>query len=362
VELSTVRDIRQHRVPATPEELADFETDMLAGFVLARASAGLADTTIRRGVGSLEQIRAWFGRPLWEMVPADADAYFGKALRTAASATRRSRAQALVIYFQFLELRYQIELHQLTGMVVSCPIDAMNRPRGSADMAIRIPPSEQEVEALFAGWRQELATCRKYAPSARNYAASRLMSEVGLRVNEARSLDLADVRWELGSFGKLHVRHGKGANGSGPRARMVPLINNAGRTLRWFIEDVWGHFDGDDTRPGAPLLPSERKNRDGSCGRVGTEALRVGLAEAAAAHLPVWADRLTPHVLRHYCASQLYLSGMDLLAIQELLGPHIKHAWVATTMHYVHVQRTWIEQAWIAGSERAAKRLGGLIP
>jgi hypothetical protein len=31
-------------------------------------------------------------------------------------------------------------------------------------------------------------------------------------------------------------------------------------------------------------------------------------------------------------------------------------------MQYVHVQRTWIEEAWIAGSERAAKRLEGLLP
>jgi hypothetical protein len=38
------------------------------------------------------------------------------------------------------------------------------------------------VARLFAGWRQELATCRKFAPAARNYAAARLMAEVGLRV------------------------------------------------------------------------------------------------------------------------------------------------------------------------------------
>jgi hypothetical protein len=25
--------------------------------------------------------RAWLGRPLWEMEPSDADAYFGKVLR-----------------------------------------------------------------------------------------------------------------------------------------------------------------------------------------------------------------------------------------------------------------------------------------
>jgi hypothetical protein len=74
------------------------------------------------------------------------------------------------------------------------------------------------VARLFAGWREELASCRKFAPMARNYAAARLMADVGPRMNEVRHLDLADVKWELGRFGKLHVRHGKGSCGSGPRA------------------------------------------------------------------------------------------------------------------------------------------------
>lgn len=142
------------------------------------------------------------------------------------------------------------------------------------------------------------------------------MSEVGLRINELRHLDLADIKWDLGRFGKIHVRHGKGARGSGPRERMVPLINNAGRTLRWFVEDVWGQLGDDPDRPGAPLFCSERKNTDGSAAWVGSEVVRAGLAEAAAGHLPAWLDRLTPHVLRHFCASQLYFSGMDLIAIQ----------------------------------------------
>ena len=74
MELAVVRDLRQSRAPATPEELADFETDVLAGFVLARASAGLTDGTIRSDIDNLDQIRAWFGRPLWEMEPAGARA------------------------------------------------------------------------------------------------------------------------------------------------------------------------------------------------------------------------------------------------------------------------------------------------
>ncbi|HEY3896392.1 MAG TPA: tyrosine-type recombinase/integrase [Pseudonocardiaceae bacterium] len=34
--------------------------------------------------------------------------------------------------------------------------------------------------------------------------------------------------------------------------------------------------------------------------------------------------------MRHFCASQLYLSGLDLISIQELLG----HSWIASTLNY----------------------------
>jgi site-specific recombinase XerD len=354
--LAAVRDLREHREPATPEEMEEFEVDVLAGFVLARASSGVTDATIRNEVRHLEQIRTWFERALWEMEPADADEYFGRVLRASPSGTRLAKSQALRTYFEFMELRHQVEIHAMTGRVVECPIDDMNRPRGTTDAKIRIPPRAEELAGFFSGWAADLASCRKFAPSARNYTAAKLMADVGLRINEIRNLDLADVKWELGRFGKLHVRCGKGSRGSGPKERMVPLVNGAGTTLRWFIEDVWGQFDDDHTRHGAPLFPSERKNTDGSSARVGSNALRSGLADATAAHLPTWSARLTPHVLRHYCASQLYLEGMDLISIQEMLG----HAWVVTTMRYVHVHRTRIEDAWIAGQERAAKRLEGI--
>jgi site-specific recombinase XerD len=38
--------------------------------------------------------------------------------------------------------------------------------------------------------------------------------------------------------------------------------------------------------------------------------------------------------MRHYCASQLYLSGLDLISIQELLG----HSWIASTLNYLNSQ------------------------
>ena len=151
--LTAVRDLRELRAPATEDELADFETDVLSGFVLARASAGLVDSTIRNDVNHLELIRDWFGRPLWEMQPSDADTYFGKVLRDANPSTRTGRASALTVYFHFLELRHKVELHNLTDSVVECPLDEINRPRASVDPQLRIPPTVDEVEQLFGGWR-----------------------------------------------------------------------------------------------------------------------------------------------------------------------------------------------------------------
>jgi site-specific recombinase XerD len=354
--LAVVRSLREPRASLTGDELADFELDVLSEFVLARHSAGLADSTISNDTRHLQLIRDWFERPLWEMEPRDADRYFGSVLRGVSSATRAGRAQALVTYFAFLELRHKVELYEMTGRVVECPVDEMNRPRMSVDAQIRVPPTEEELERLFAGWRDDLASCRKFAPEARNYALARLSADVGLRINEACRLDLDDVRWELGRWGKLNVRYGKGARRRGPKQRLVPLINDADRVLTWYIEDVWWRFGADDTLPGAPLYPSERQPGTGPGARVRPDGPRRALTEAVERHLPHWAGRLTPHVLRHYCASQLYRLGVDILAIQELLG----QSWISTTMRYVHVHGTRVEDAVMKGRERAAQRWEGL--
>ena len=70
-----------------------------------------------------------------------------------------------------------------------------------------------------------------------------------------------------------------------------------------------------------------------------------------------WSGKLTPHVLRHFCASQLYLGRMNLFAIQELMG----HAWTAMTARYIHVHATHVEDAWVTGQRRVADRWKGLL-
>ena len=56
--LAVVHDLREARALAGPDELAALETDTLAGLVLARAAAGLADSAIAGEVIHLEQVRA----------------------------------------------------------------------------------------------------------------------------------------------------------------------------------------------------------------------------------------------------------------------------------------------------------------
>ncbi|WP_435593638.1 hypothetical protein [Nocardia sp. bgisy118] len=193
-----MRDLREVRAPAGPEEIERFETDVFAGFVLAATRLACRTTRFARTSATWRQVRTWFGKPLWDMLPPDADAYFGMVLRPVLIPTRLARAQALKANFEFLELRHKIEIHNLTGRIVECPIDEINRPRGRCKAKLRIPLAAEQIARLFGGWRRELATCRKFGTVARNYAAARLMSEVGLRVNEARLLDLADIKWDLG--------------------------------------------------------------------------------------------------------------------------------------------------------------------
>ncbi|MFF9512147.1 tyrosine-type recombinase/integrase [Streptomyces sp. NPDC014724] len=179
--------------------------------------------------------------------------------------------------------------------------------------------------------KQRIATARKYGPAARDYAMFRTQYHAGLRSEEASLLDKPDVHFSRGPFGKLHVRFGKGAHTSRPRLRWVPMLDGLDLMLRWFLEDVRSKF------PDSPVLFADES---GGALHRGTIRNRLRYLMELEGRPP--AERFSPHALRRACATHNYERGVDLVAIQQMLG----HWTVSSTMRYVRPSATFIEDAY----------------
>ena len=355
--LAVVRSLSTARSLRTPQEVEDFEQELVDQFSLAVVGAGATDGHVAGDRAVVFEFIRFLGAPVWTATPEDGDRYLVwlRRDRAQAKSTVQLKAWTVARFFDFVEARYQADIYALTGCVLVQPIDEFNRPaKAEYGSSTRVPPTSEEIDTLFGAWRDALPHARKFLPAARDYLAASLWRRVGLRIRETSMLDVRDWRADLGEHGKLHVRYGKGSRGRGPKTRLVPAINQADELLEWWLSQVRYQF-GDDWRdPDVPLLPSERRDRaTGRCTRIGVEPLRAGLGGAVRRWLPAWEGRLTPHGLRHYCASSLYARGLDLKAIQELLG----HEWLSTTTRYIHVHDQHIEQAWAASNERLTGRL-----
>lgn len=355
--LSVVRSSGALRRLVSPQEVDDFEQELVDQYALAAAAVGVTDDRIAQERSVIFAFIRFLGRHVWTAQPQDVDRFLDYQRRELglAHSTVHGKSGTVARFFEFLVGRYQGEIHSLTGQVVGQPVDEFNRPvKADYGGAIRVPPAEDEIEVLFCRWREALPHARKFLPAARDYLAASLWRRVGLRISETVMLDIRDWRPDFGEHGKLHVRFGKGSMGRGPKVRLVPAINAVDELLTWWLTDIRHQF-GDDWRDlDAPLLPSERRDRVlDRCRRAGDDALRSGFAGAVRRWLPGWAGRLTPHGLRHFCASSLYARGVDLKAVQELLG----HEWLSTTTRYVHVHDDHVETAWASANERVAARL-----
>ena len=311
-----------------------FQAECVEAFVASWTARGFAGSTIANDVGVLERMLVALGRPVWEVTADDVDRVVGELASSGrAVSTRRNYLQVFKGFHRFLEVRKAVEIEVAFGVRLACPLDEFNATRhvGDDSPAAAVPPSPERVSVFFEFLKHRIGTARKYGPAARDYAVFRTLYHAGLRSEEVVMLDRSDVHFGRGPFGKLHVRFGKGAKGSGPRPRWVPMLDGLDLVLRWYLDDVRGRF------PDGPVLLC-----DESGGRMAAATIRNRLRYLMSMEGRPETDWFSPHGMRRACATHNYERGVDLVAIQQLLG----HWTVASTMRYVRPSETFIEDAY----------------
>ena len=320
--------------PEVPPDPLRFQSGCVEAFVASWTARGFAATTIGNDAGVLERMLAALGRPAWEVTTDDVDRVVGE-LATAgrATSTRRNYLQVFKGFYRFLEVRKAAEIEAAFGVRLVCPVDEFNSARHVSDDSPRQdpPPAPERVAEFFDFLRARIGTARKYGPAARDYALFRTLYHTGIRCEESVLLDICDAHFGRGPFGKLHVRFGKAARTSGPRPRWVPMLDGLEVLLHWFLDDVRGRF------PGSAVLFC-----DESGGQLSPGTVRNRLRHLMAVEGRTESDWFTPHSLRRACATHNYERGMDLVAIQQMLG----HWTVASTMRYVRPSETFVEDAY----------------
>ena len=87
-----------------------------------------------------------------------------------------------------------------------------------------------------------------------------------------------------------------------------------------------------------------RLSRQGAWAAVQGRAERVGLG-----------DVVSPHVLRHSCASHMLAHGADIRVVQEVLG----HVSIATTQLYTRLSQDHLRASYLRAHPRAGMGGGG---
>ena len=172
--------------------------------------------------------------------------------------------------------------------------------------------TESEVEALLGAVEGDGPR------EVRDRAILELLYGTGIRIGELVGLDRPDLDLEDRLLRVL---------GKGNRERVVPVGRSAVHAVTEYLRRGRPDLERPTTRrvPGDPLLLNARGGRltRQSCWKIVTAAgARVGLE-----------GRLTPHVLRHSCATHMLDHGADIRVVQELLG----HASLSTTQIYTKV-------------------------
>ncbi|MFD9244541.1 tyrosine-type recombinase/integrase [Streptomyces sp. NPDC059556] len=324
-----------------------FQAHCAQAFARTWVVRGFSPTTVRGYTSLLARVLGRFDCPVWAVEAGDVDEMLhALAVAGLAAGTRRQYLQMLRAFHAFVAQRYTVAVRAAFGVSVGGGgLDRFNRVRHAGDdAAVGLPPGRERLDAFFSFARSQVAVAAEYPVMARDYAMLRTPYLSAVRVSELVRLDKADVHPGRGRSGKLHVRFGKAANTSGPRPRWVPMLEGLDRILAWYLADVRPLF------PTSQALFCDEDGRPMKTGTVRDRLARLLDLEGAGRD-----ERFTPHALRRACATHQYERGMDLIAVQQLLG----HRHIASTMAYVKPSQRFVEDAWRRATDSAVQVLAG---
>lgn len=157
----------------------------------------------------------------------------------------------------------------------------------------------------------------------RSKAIIELLYSTGIRISELVSLNQSHVDFRQGTILVM---------GKGSKERLVPMGRPCQTAVKQYIDAV----PRTDKVEDLPLF----LNREG--GRVSVRTLQRDLKHFAIEYLGAKGLDVTPHTLRHSCATHLLANGAGLREIQELLG----HESLVTTQKYTHVDLTQLKKSY----------------
>jgi integrase/recombinase XerD len=293
-------------VAEAPREVEDL-------LVWLSAERGRSPNTIASYRRDLRRYAAWLaerGRTVLDAQEADVVAHIGALREEGLAPASIARAAVSVRSLH----RFLLE----EGRRPDDPSAQAEQPRVPKGLPKAL--TEDEVERLLA------APTGDDPVTLRDRAVLEVLYGTGARVSELTGLSLGDLNLDESLLRVL---------GKGRKERIVPVGAPAIRALvAWLGEG------------GRPHLAPERWLRRGDA-----EAVFLGSRGGRLGRQGVWsilqrygravglADQLSPHVLRHSCATHMLDHGADIRAVQELLG----HASISTTQVYtlVSTERLW---------------------
>ena len=273
----------------------------------------------RRDLAAYESSLAARGVPVLAALPIDVDKHLSDLRRAGLAPASVARARSSIRGLH----RFLLDEGESAGD------PSRNAP------AIRVPSrvpkalSEETVIDLLDGIAGDDPL------SLRDRAVLERLYGTGARVSEITALDLGDLAFD---DGLLRV------TGKGDKERLVPVGRSAASALgRWCAPGardslVGGSASRDDQSALFVNQRGRRISRQGVHLLVSTRARRAGISS------PV-----SPHVLRHSCATHMLAHGADVRVVQELLG----HASVATTQLYTKVNPEHLHTAYRSAHPRA---------